>query len=68
MSEIRDALSAARVASALLERAILTITTSDEIDSCDQEDMLYHLAKNRLHVDLTADRLHAAIVRAGGAE
>jgi hypothetical protein len=68
MSEIVDTLTAIRASSALLERAILTAATSDDIDSCDRADILYHLRRNRLHVDLTAGRLHQIVLSGGDAE
>lgn len=68
MSELMDALSAMRAPSALLERAQLQIVSCDDLSDDMRDDLAYHTRNNRVHVDLTAGRLHSVIVNGGDLE
>lgn len=68
MSDTLDILTTIRAASSLLERAQLALIKCDELDDDVIEDLAHHTRNNRVHVDLTAGRLHAVIVRGGELE
>jgi hypothetical protein len=68
MSDALDILTALRASSALLERAQLEIVSCDDLSDDMRDDLAYHTRNNRVHVDLTAGRLHAVIAHGGDLE
>jgi hypothetical protein len=68
MSDALDILTALRASSALLERAQLEIVSCDNLSDETRDDLAYHVRNNRVHVDLTAGRLHQIVLSGGDLE
>lgn len=68
MSDVLDILTALRASSALLERAQLEIVSCDDLSDETRDDLAYHTRNNRVHVDLTAGRLHSVLVNTAGGD
>lgn len=68
MSDALDILTSLRAAAAILERAQLEIVSCDDLSDEMREDLAYHTRNNRVHVDLTAGRLHSVLVNTAGGD